>query len=329
MSLSTPDGVDVWHVGNAYVVTDVNGNSVRAELNTGWMNASVGLGHFAHGSRDGLLADVNGETGALAARDGTVLTNPFSFEEFYTRYGDSWRVAPPETLLSPCGEPKEESNPNGPSTANDLDQDAQGRARAACEKAGVTEQDIAGGLHAGCPRWSRMRPQRRCSSTHERRSRSGPSTRQSCLRARPYPLVAASLGWTGRSSGPESRSTCWSPFDLESGPSVVRLAELQLAFDTQGGGEGRVLGSEGAPLVGRRSQPILGIAFRAGLCPPVPDPPVPQLEGQQEPLGPAVHVQVRSLGQHAGRLRDPVEAVELAWMVAARSKSIASADACR
>ncbi len=123
------------------MVTDVNGNSVRAELNTGWMNASVGLGRWPT-RVSGLLADVNGETGALAARDGTVLTNPFSFEEFYTRYGDSWRVAPPETLLSPCGEPKEESNPDRPFSANDLDQDAQGRARAACEKAGVTDKTL-------------------------------------------------------------------------------------------------------------------------------------------------------------------------------------------
>jgi hypothetical protein len=140
-SLSTPDGVDVWHVGNVYVVTDATGNSIRAELHPGWINASVGLGRWP-ARVSGLLADVDGEVGALAARDGTILTNPFSFEEFYQRYGDSWRVTPPESLLSPCGEPKEEGNPDRPFQAGDLDPALQERSRDVCVRAGVTDKAL-------------------------------------------------------------------------------------------------------------------------------------------------------------------------------------------
>jgi len=98
-SLSTPDGVDVWRRGNVYIITSQSGDSVRAEVNATWINVSVGLGHSSAKVR-GLLANADGDVNKIATRDGTVLTNPFSFEDLYHRYADSWRVASNESLLS-------------------------------------------------------------------------------------------------------------------------------------------------------------------------------------------------------------------------------------
>src|SRR6266446_6588886 len=102
-SLSTPDGVDVWRRGNVYIITSQSGDSVRAEVNASWINVSVGFGHSPAKVR-GLLANADGNVNQIATRDGTVLTNPFSFEELYHPYADSWRVASNESLLSVCGD---------------------------------------------------------------------------------------------------------------------------------------------------------------------------------------------------------------------------------
>jgi hypothetical protein len=68
-----------------------------------------------------------------------VLTNPFAFEDLYQKYGDSWRVAPEESLLSPCGEAKENGNPEKPFGIEDLKPEVAERARAVCLQAGVKE----------------------------------------------------------------------------------------------------------------------------------------------------------------------------------------------
>jgi hypothetical protein len=138
-SFSTEGGVDVWLTGNVYTMTDANGNSLRAEVNPTWINARVGIGRWPV-DVTGLLANPDHNPKALATRDGVVLTTPFQFEEFYLRYGDSWRVDPSDTLLSPCGEASERGNPERPFYAADLEPDVQERARQQCAGAGVEVQ---------------------------------------------------------------------------------------------------------------------------------------------------------------------------------------------
>lgn len=142
-SLSLPD-VDVVRNGNTYVFTRIDGANVRAELNNGWINVSVGLGRRTPVARvRGLLGNVNGNTGAddLAARGGAVLSRPISFTDLYQRYGESWRVPDGESLLTKvCGDkPPESGVPDKPFYAQDLDPKVYKRARAICTKAGVKE----------------------------------------------------------------------------------------------------------------------------------------------------------------------------------------------
>jgi hypothetical protein len=138
-SFSTPDGVDIWRRGNVYFILGQNGDSVRATLNGSYIDVSVGLGHWP-ANVTGLLANANGNVNQIAARDGTVLTNAFSFEDFYNRYGESWRVARGESLLSACGDGKVESgNPRRPFYAKDLEPSVYQRTRAVCTAAGVKE----------------------------------------------------------------------------------------------------------------------------------------------------------------------------------------------
>jgi len=66
-------------------------------------NVSVGLGHSS-ANVHGLLANADGDVTRSRHATETVLTNPFSFEELYHPYADSWRVASNESLLSVCGD---------------------------------------------------------------------------------------------------------------------------------------------------------------------------------------------------------------------------------
>ncbi len=139
---STPDGVDIWRFGSVYTITDQSGNSVQAVLNPTWLDVSVGLGQWP-ATITGLLANANGNvnqiaTRALATSGPTVLTAPFDFGAFYQSYGQSWRVAPGESLLSACGQPSETGNPQIPFYATDLDPQLYNSSRAVCTAAGVT-----------------------------------------------------------------------------------------------------------------------------------------------------------------------------------------------
>ena len=69
-----------------------SGDSVRAEVNSTWIDVSVGLGRWPPRYMVSSPTPTETSTRSLT-REGTVLTNPFSFEELYHQYGDSWRVA--------------------------------------------------------------------------------------------------------------------------------------------------------------------------------------------------------------------------------------------
>jgi len=135
--LVLPDGVEISRTGNAYLIRGPHGDSVRVEVNSTWIDATVGLGGPSSTVR-GLLANANGNVNQVATRGGTVLTWPLSFEDLYQVYGDSWRVKPGESLM--CGADRVESaNPQKPFYAKDLDPQIAQPARAACQSAGVSQ----------------------------------------------------------------------------------------------------------------------------------------------------------------------------------------------
>ena len=137
MTIVLPDGADVTRRGNAYVIRGARGDSVRAELNApGYINVTVGLGRWPTDVR-GLLANANGDVNQLATREGRTLRNPFSFEELYHPYADSWRVRPRDSLVTACGERVRSGAPNKPFFAKDLKPDVERRAQAICTKAGA------------------------------------------------------------------------------------------------------------------------------------------------------------------------------------------------
>jgi len=113
------------------------GDSVRAQINSGWIDASVGLGRWPT-KVSGLLANANSDPNQLETSAGVVLNQPVSFEDLYHRFGESWRVKKGESFL--CKEPKVKKGiPSRPFYARDLDREKAERARAVCLKAGVKE----------------------------------------------------------------------------------------------------------------------------------------------------------------------------------------------
>jgi hypothetical protein len=140
--LSLPGGVDILRTGNVYLVADQTGNSMRAEVNPTYINVSVGLGRWPATVR-GILANANGNVNQIQARTGTVLTNPFAFDQLYHEYADSWRVSAKESLLSTCADREGERGiPKKPFYANNLEPQLYKRARAVCAAAGVRVRSL-------------------------------------------------------------------------------------------------------------------------------------------------------------------------------------------
>jgi hypothetical protein len=138
--LYTADRVTIWRKGNIYYVTSQSGNSVRATVNASYIDVLVGLDQCcAKDKVKGLLANAKRNVNQLAARDGTVLTNPFSFKDLYSTYGDSWRVSPKDSLLSVLDEKVVAANPQKTFEVGDLDPKLFKRSLAAAKEAGVKE----------------------------------------------------------------------------------------------------------------------------------------------------------------------------------------------
>jgi hypothetical protein len=131
--LRLPGGVDISRTGNVYLIRGPEGDSVRAQVNNGWIDVKVGLGGWPSTVR-GLLANANDNVSQLATSGGTVLTVPMSFKELYFRYGNSWRVKGASLL---CGKRVVSSNPTQPFYVKNLPPDVAKRARATCLNAGV------------------------------------------------------------------------------------------------------------------------------------------------------------------------------------------------
>jgi hypothetical protein len=136
-SLTLTDGIEVRRAENVYLVRDKSHNSVRAVVNPTWIDVTVGFGRWPVAVR-GLLANANGNVNDIATRDGIVLTNPFSFQDLYHQYADSWRVSSNESLLSVCGDMEIEPGlPTKTFYADDLDRKLYDHARGICVAAGV------------------------------------------------------------------------------------------------------------------------------------------------------------------------------------------------
>lgn len=139
-ALSLPGGIDITRRSSDYFITSQSGDSVRATVHPspGWIDVAVGLGHWPANVK-GILANAGTNVNAIAASDGTVLTNPFPFENFYHQYADSWRVPPAESLLAVCGSETEHRAPAKTFYASDLDPQVTERTRAVCTAAGVKD----------------------------------------------------------------------------------------------------------------------------------------------------------------------------------------------
>ena len=133
--VSLPGGVYLMRVGELYVVSRETGELVRAQLNNGWMDLTVGLGHRARSVAHGIMASPT--QNALSLRDGTVLKEPVSTSDLYQRFAKSWLVQTNESLFTE--HPVAFAAPVRQITAADLNPQTAAQARAACVAAGVTE----------------------------------------------------------------------------------------------------------------------------------------------------------------------------------------------
>lgn len=136
--MSLPDNVSLFRLGSLYIITRNTGELVRAQLNNGWMDVTVGLGHRARSSAQGIMASPS--RSALSMRDGTKLIEPVSTTDLYQRYAKSWLVQPNESLFAE--HTVAFAAPARLFTAADLDPAAATTARQACAAAGVTDKDL-------------------------------------------------------------------------------------------------------------------------------------------------------------------------------------------
>jgi hypothetical protein len=135
------DGTEILLRGNSYVIRGASGDWIKADVNTTYINVDVGLGKWPIAVH-GLLVNANGNPNELATRGGAVLRTPFSFKEFYFRYGESWRVKPGQSLLNVCGKAKESRLPAKTFYAKDLGPRIAARVKAICVKTGVRREPL-------------------------------------------------------------------------------------------------------------------------------------------------------------------------------------------
>ncbi|HEX3227873.1 MAG TPA: hypothetical protein VHQ95_02845, partial [Pyrinomonadaceae bacterium] len=134
-TLELPHGVQISRHGNTYDITSEHGNSVRAVLNSTWINVTVGLGHPQTHAR-GLLVSRSGNTPALLMSSGKLLPLPVLFNDLYHPYADGWRVPPNESLFTEVTDIRP-GVPERPFFANDLNATDRARALMICRAARI------------------------------------------------------------------------------------------------------------------------------------------------------------------------------------------------
>lgn len=137
-TLVLADGTQIAQHDNTYLIRGSNGDWVLASVNPDYIDVKVGLGQWPIDAR-GLLVNVKGDPNLIATREGKVLKNPFSFEELYHPYADSWRVNPSDSMLNVCGERVKAGVLDKPFLPRDLAPELAKRAKVICAKAGVKQ----------------------------------------------------------------------------------------------------------------------------------------------------------------------------------------------
>jgi hypothetical protein len=141
VAIVLPSGVQVARRGNQYVISDDGGDSVRATLNTTWIDVAVGLGHGPPESVRGLLASTGGKANALVTSTGSILSQPISFGDLYHTYANSWRVRRGQSLFADSSSINA-GIPSKPFFASQLNHAVYERALAVCKAAGVRNKDL-------------------------------------------------------------------------------------------------------------------------------------------------------------------------------------------
>lgn len=137
-TLDLPGGVRIARQGNLYQITSKSGDSLTATVNPTWIDVAVGLGSWP-AEVHGVLSNPNENVNQIETRDGMVLTNPFSFDDLYHRFADSWRVSGDASMLSACNAEKviEVGIPKRAFYAKDLEPGIREKAQGVCTTAGV------------------------------------------------------------------------------------------------------------------------------------------------------------------------------------------------
>jgi hypothetical protein len=153
-TLTLPDDIEVSLLANVYTIRHGSAETVRVtgmdsiRLGGHFVDVSVSLNYAAGGGMRGLLGNGNGDVqDDIALRDGTVLAQPVSFEEFYRRYAVSMSIKPEESLF---GEDRQTEQggvvgfeaPTKLYTVKDLAPRESRSARVACIEAGVTARPL-------------------------------------------------------------------------------------------------------------------------------------------------------------------------------------------
>jgi hypothetical protein len=139
-TLSLASGDAIARTGNQYVVTDPQGDSVTAGLNTSldapYLNVNVGLGTYPE-PVSGLLANAPGTDNELETSTGTIIGTPVDLTTLYDVYGDSWRVPAPKSLVAVCGGQTQNADPTAPFWADELPLTLENQSQTVCTKDGV------------------------------------------------------------------------------------------------------------------------------------------------------------------------------------------------
>ena len=91
-------GGEIYFDGEVYTLVFSSGDQIRITARDSFLDLSVGLlpGRDVHG----LLGNGDGDTANdLALRDGTVLSQPISFDDLYGAYAESWRITDADSLF--------------------------------------------------------------------------------------------------------------------------------------------------------------------------------------------------------------------------------------
>jgi hypothetical protein len=139
--ISLPGGGSVSLQGSTYLIQDSEGDTVQtvpdSYLGVPYLDSWVGLGEWPT-AVSGLLANGGSADDAVESATGTVLTAPFQFSQFYSQYGDSWRVPSSQDLLSACSTTFTSTDPTVNYEASSLPTSEYQSAQTTCDSAGVT-----------------------------------------------------------------------------------------------------------------------------------------------------------------------------------------------